>query len=294
MSEFAIVVVIHNSAGELAVLLDSIERNLDPRPQIVVVDNASSDGGAELARARGAEVVEPGRNLGFGAANNAGIERVQAPVTALLNPDVELLDGGLAQLVAAVDGRDALVAPRLLNGDGSIQRSAHPLPGTAAALLPALVPPLLWPPALRLHADPWRSPRERTVGWAIAAAIVARTDTLRRIGPFDSDAFLFYEDLELCLRARSAGVPTVLRPDIALRHTGSHATDVAFGGEPHLVHAQRRREVVGARLGARALALDDAAQGLTFATRALARRLLRRDATRERAQLKALREARRS
>ena len=95
---FAIVTVIHDSEPELRGLLDSVDRHLDPRPRVIVVDSGSSDGGAALASERGAEVVDLGGNLGFGAGNNAGLELVREPVTALVNPDVELLDDGLARL----------------------------------------------------------------------------------------------------------------------------------------------------------------------------------------------------
>ena len=123
---------------------------------------------------------------------------------------------------------------------------------------------------------------------------MARTATLRWLGPFDPGAFLFFEDMDLCLRARAAGIPTELHPEVRLRHAGGHATARRFGGEPHELHAARRREVVAARLGRRALALDDAAQALTFATRATGRALLRRDSSRPRAQLRALRAARKA
>jgi N-acetylglucosaminyl-diphospho-decaprenol L-rhamnosyltransferase len=171
-----------------------------------------------------------------------------------------------------------------------VQRSAHPEPGTLRALVPALVHPRVLPRPLRLEADPWRSDTPRRVGWAIAAAVAARTATLRRLGPFDPDAFLFFEDLEMCLRAAAAGVPTELHPETALRHAGGHSTRPAYDGEPHELLARRRREVVGTRLGRRALALDDLAQGVTFATRAIAHR----GRARELAQLRALIRARRS
>jgi GT2 family glycosyltransferase len=174
-----------------------------------------------------------------------------------------------------------------------VQRSAHPLPGTARALLPALMHPRMLPRGARERADPWRAGHELEVGWVIAAAVAARTATLRRLGPFDPREFLFFEDLDLCLRARTAGVATVLHPGVALTHRGGHSTEPAYGGEPHELLARRRRAVVGAQLGPRAQALDDAAQALTFATRAVARLLVRRDSGRERAQLRALMAARR-
>jgi GT2 family glycosyltransferase len=155
-----------------------------------------------------------------------------------------------------------------------------------------VAPPGLLPARERIRAEPWRSERPRPVGWAIAAAMAARTATLRALGPFDRDAFLFYEDMDLCLRARAAGVPTLLHPGVELLHAGQHATS-RLGTDAISMGARRRREVVGARLGPRALALDDLAQGLTFATRTAARLLERRPSERERTQLKALLEARR-
>jgi N-acetylglucosaminyl-diphospho-decaprenol L-rhamnosyltransferase len=288
---FSVVVVLHNSAGPLRALLDSLPLLPDP-PQLIVVDSGSRDQGAELARAAGAEVVELRANAGFGAANNAGVERARHAVCVLLNPDCELLDAALDRLAgAAAAGPECLWVPRLLDRDGSVQRSAHPLPGTVGALLPALVHPRALPRALRERAEPYRAERPRTVGWAIAACVAARTDVLRRLGPFDPGQFLFFEDMDLCLRARAAGIPTVLDPSVRIRHLGGHATRAAYAGEPHELLARRRREVVLAGRGRAARALDDAAQALTFATRAGARRAAGREADREIAQLAALRRA---
>ena len=208
-------------------------------------------------------------------------------MTVLLNPDTELLDDSLAQLARlAHEHPRALHAPRLFEPDGRVQRSAHPLPGTIGAFLPAAIDARLLPPALRERAEPHRAVRARTVGWAIAACLAASTATLRGLGPFDPAVHLFAEDMELGLRARAAGVPTVLHPQLRLRHTGGHA--VLRAGEPYALLARRRRDAVGRTLGRRAQALDDGAQALTFATRIAARAALGRDSARERAQLGAL------
>jgi N-acetylglucosaminyl-diphospho-decaprenol L-rhamnosyltransferase len=291
MSGFAVVTVIHNSAAELEPLLASIHRFLEPTPQVVVVDSGSSDAGVAVARRHGAEIMVLDNNLGFGAGCNAGVERVRAPVTALLNPDVELLDDGLRRLVDEAREADVLLAPRLLNPDGSVQDSAHPRPGTLEALIPAALPRPLLPAPVRRRYEPWRSSVPRRVGWAVAAALVARTDLLRRLGPFDPTAFLFYEDLDLCLRAANMGIPTLLRPGVALRHVGGASVERAMGEDNLRLKAERRREVM-ARRGRAALALDDAAQAVTFGLRFAARRLAGRNAAYDRAQLRALRAAR--
>ena len=273
---FSAIVVLHESAVHLARLLDSIDRHLPERPHVVAVDTGSRDGGAALAAERGCEVVALDGNPGFGAANNAGLDRARHDATALLNPDVQLLDDRLLELVGRARAQDALHVPRLLNLDGSVQDSAHPRPGTAAELARAFLP-------ARLAPQHYAGDTTRPVGWAIAAALVARTTTLRGLGPFDPHAHLFYEDLDLCLRAAPA-VPTLLHPDVRLLHQGGHST----GPDRLATEARRRREVVGDRLGARARALDDAAQALTFTRAALTGR------RRPREQLRALWVARRA
>lgn len=248
----SIVTVIHDSAEHLRRLLASAVSHLDS-PQLIVVDTGSSDNGAPLARAAGAELVDLPGNPGFGAANNAGLERVAHDVTALLNPDVELRDGGLLALARAAREHDALHVPRLLNTDGSVQDSVHPVPGSPRDLARAVTPGPLR-----------RRIGEARPGWAVAAAVVGRTQTLRALGPFDPAAFLFYEDLDLGLRAREAGIATVLHRDVALVHAGSHST----GPEDVDLQVRRRREVVGARLGDRARRRDDAVQLLEHGLRA--------------------------
>ena len=265
----SVVCVIHDSAPHLRRLLASLGAQLSPAPQLVVVDTGSRDDGAGLARAAGATLVDLPHNPGFGAANNAGLERVTGAVTALLNPDVVLRDGGLGELALVASRHDALHVPRLLNPDGSVQGSVHPLPGSAAAFAGAVTPGPLR-----------RALGERRPAWAIGAAIVARTATLRALGPFDPEAFLFFEDLDLCLRARAAGLPTVLHRAVALTHAGGHST----GAEDVGLQVARRRAVVAAGLGRRALARDDAAQLLEHGLRALR--------PRDRAYVRALRAAR--
>ncbi len=277
MPEFAIVIVIHNSAAELSALLESLQAADPVATEVVVVDAGSTDGGLAIAADRGCTTTDAG-DVGFGAANNAGLALVSSPITVLLNPDVVVSDAdSLGRLAVLAGGTDALHFPRLLNDDGSIQDSAHRLPGRLRELPLSIVPQ-------RVGRPPWMSSHRREVGWAIAAAVAARTETLRRLGPFDPAQFLFFEDLDLCLRARAAGIPSVLHPSIRLVHTGGHSTTRAYDGEPLELLAQRRREVIGANLGERALRLDDSAQALTFASRSLFKQRARR-------QLAALRRA---
>jgi GT2 family glycosyltransferase len=286
----ALVTVTHNSAGDLERLLRSAAAHL-PGARVIVVDSGSTDSSAEVARRHGAQVIELGENVGFGRASNAGVAAVKEPVTVLLNPDVELVDGSLARLADGLAG-DEIRAPLVLKPDGSRQDSAQAEPASPQAAAIALVPPVVMPPPLRRVACPWTDVSPRKVGWAVACCLLARTDTLRRLGPFDERTFLYGEDLDLGLRAADAGVATWFRPDARVIHHGAHSTSVAFGGEPYELLARRRREVVRERRGARATRMDDLLQLATFANRLTLKRLARRDSRREREQLQALRSAR--
>jgi N-acetylglucosaminyl-diphospho-decaprenol L-rhamnosyltransferase len=247
----SIVIVAHRSRTELETLLPALPADAE----VIVVDTDGSATGAPVT------VIERRDNPGFGPANNGGVARAGGDVCVLLNPDIVTTPAAVERLATLAAGREALVVPRLLNADGSVQRSAFALPGKASAVLNALAPG-------PLRREPWRSREPRIVGWALAAALAAPTALLRRLGPFDPGAFLFYEDMDLCLRARAAGIPTVLHPEVELTHTGGHS----YGTAPPGLLAGRRREVVGSNLGPRALRLDDAAQLTEFAVRSWRRR----------------------
>jgi GT2 family glycosyltransferase len=288
----ALATVTHNSAPELRALLTSVGRHL-PGSHVVVVDCASQDETVSVARAGVAgcsvDTVALEENVGFGRACNRAMAEIREPVTVLVNPDVELLDGSLAELAREALRRDRperLLAPLVLSPDGSRQDTVHPVPASAADLARAFAPPRLLPGRAGAAVAPWRAGHPRQVGWAVGCALVARTETLRRLGPFD-------EDLDLALRAAAVGVETWFWPAARVLHHRAHSTGPAFAGEPFELLARTRREVVERRLGRRQARLDDAVQAITFAGRFAAKRALGRPAARERLQLQALLRTRR-
>jgi len=262
-----------------------------------VVDSGSDDRSAEIAREHGASVIELGDNVGFGRASNAGVAAVEEPVTVVVNPDVELLDGSIAELASRLTfgrgGPDRLLAPLVLLPDGTRQDAAQAEPGGAAALAIALVPPAAMPGPLRRAACPWTDHEPRRVGWVVGCCVVSRTDTFKKLGPFDDKIFLYGEDLDLGLRAADAGVDVWFCPGARVLHHRARSSEQAFGGEPFDMLAAQRRAVIGERRGKLRARLDDALQALTFADRIAIKTLARHDTSRERRQLRAvLRKAR--
>ena len=278
----AIVTVLHNSGPEIKELMASIRRHL-PDARLIAVDSGSTDDGPQAARDWGATVIDAGENVGYGRGTNLGVDAATEPVTIVLNPDVVLLDDSVAKL-AHEAGRHAnrILAPLVLLPDGRRQDSVHPAPGAPAEVVRAVAP---------VPIEPWRSNSSRRVGWAVGCALAARTETLRRLGPFDETAFLYAEDMELGLRAAGQGVETWFWPYARVLHKRAHATTEAFGGEPFDLLAQRRRTVVEERTGKGAR--DDLIQAATFANRIALKTLLGRSALREKSQLRALLRARR-
>ena len=283
----ALVTVSRNSEHDLRRLLESARRHL-PAAQVIVVDNASSDRSVEVALSNPrVTTVELDQNVGFGRASNRGIEAATAPVVVLLNPDVELLDDSLLGLTSEAlrsDRPERLLAPLVLSPDGSRQDTVHPLPASAPDLARAVISPAFAGPTLA----PWKSARARRVGWAVGCALAARTETLRRLGPFDESIFLYGEDLELSLRAAQQGVETWFWPDARVLHHRAHSSNREFGGEPFELVARARHDVVRRRLGVGRARLDDVSQAVTFASRVVVKRALRRPAARERRQLEAV------
>ena len=293
-SQLALVVVTHDSARELDRLLRSAARHIADA-ELIVADSGSNDDSAEVARRYGAKVVEL-ENVGYGRAANAGIAEATRPVTVVMNPDLELVDGSLAALADELTRPGAperLLVPGVTLPDGTRQDVAQREPATAPMLAFALLPPAVLPRRARAALEPWRSERPARAGWPVGACLAGRTETLRRLGPFDEGIFMYAEDLDLGLRAADAGVETWFWPRARVLHERGHSTRRAFGGEAFELLARRRREVIAKRRGRVRLLADDALQALTFADRIALKTLARRDTERERRQLAALRSARR-
>lgn len=219
------VVVNYESGGLLADCVASLRADDSAGdPEIVVVDNGSTDGSVAtlLARDPDVTVVDPHANLGYARAANLGIAATRAPVVAVLNPDTVLERGSAAAILAAFAADDAvaLVGPRILNPDGSTYPSARtdPGPGTAAghALLGRVRPANRYTRAYRqLDADP---DLPRDVDWVSGAALWFRRAALDRVGGWDERYFMFLEDVDVCRAIGAAGARIRYEPAAVVHH----------------------------------------------------------------------------
>jgi N-acetylglucosaminyl-diphospho-decaprenol L-rhamnosyltransferase len=172
---------------------------------VLVVDNASSDGTPEVARAHGARVLETGANLGFAGGCNAGVAATTAPLVLLLNPDCVVQPGALDALRAAPPSWAAWQA--VVTTDGRTNTAGNRVHFLGLGWAGGLGEP---PPPT--DAPPYESPS------ASGAALVVRRTAWEQAGGFDDRFFMYYEDQDLCLRLRLLGHGVGVVPAARVEH----------------------------------------------------------------------------
>lgn len=224
MSRLAIVIVAFNARDELAATLASL-RVAPPRVshQIVVVDNASTDGAADLVRARFPDVavIAAGGNLGFAKANNIGIRQTGSKHVLLLNPDTLVPAGAVDALVARLDADAAIAAvgPRLVDADARAELSFGSMysPWTEATRKLTLALDARGVGLVRAWIDrATRTPREPD--WLTGACLLVRRAAGDAVGWFDERYFMYAEDVDLCAALRAAGGRVVFVPEVEVVH----------------------------------------------------------------------------
>ena len=220
MRTWTVITVTYNSARHLQSHWFDARANLADIDWIVV-DNASSDHSTKLASELGAEVIHAGANHGFATANNLGLKATRTPYVAFVNPDVRIAaDGWQHQLASTIEHIDGLVGPQLLNPDGSEQPNARGLPFVSSKIRNRVSPTSKKGEAYAQAGFE----RPTYCAWLMGAAVAGRTEDLRRIGGWDEQYFLYYEDHELGLRSWRAGMPVVLDPDVRWTHEWQRET----------------------------------------------------------------------
>ena len=293
-TELSVVVVTWECAGALAELVETMSR-LAAGAELIVVDNASSDHpGTALAGWTGSStLIRRADNAGYGVAANEGVAAARHEAIVLLNPDTHLLDDGLPGLARFAVERGVLAGPRVVNPDGSLQASASGAPTGAWPWVGALIPGRLQPGPIRRRAEPWRLRRPARVCWLAGSCVAGARTALRALGPFDPAIHLYGEDMDLGLRAAEAGIESWIVPDLcAISHEGRRSSSIRFAEGPEPRIELTRRAVVRRAAGPRREHAGWLARRLNLRLRTAAKRLLGRDATRDRAALDAARAAR--
>jgi GT2 family glycosyltransferase len=229
--DLSIVVVTWNSSEYIAGCLSPVESQQGGlTTEIIVVDNASSDGTAGIVRKRfpHAHLIVNAENLGFTRACNLGLKKAAGRFVLVLNPDTSMRPGALMKMVEYIDGhpRAGALGPQLLNPDGSIQPSCRRFPSYRLMLWEFTGLSKLFPDHPVFGA--WRmgsfDHREiRTVDQPMGACLLLRREALDQIGLMDERFTMFFNDVDLCRRLSSVGWDIVFLPQARVIHdAGSH------------------------------------------------------------------------
>ncbi|QKQ77354.1 glycosyltransferase family 2 protein [Nostoc sp. TCL240-02] len=218
----SIILVNYNGADILPDCLNSIQKFIDiANHEIILVDNASSDGSAELVETNYPQIrlVKQLDNSGFGAGNNAGAKLASGEFLFLLNTDTVLNSNIIPPLIELMqaDPQVGIIGPKLLNPDGSLQISVSPALGIKGEY-----------EARRLHQAYQDISQQnlierkfqevREVDIVVGAAFFIRSNLFHQLGGFDENFFMYFEESDLCQRAQYEGYKIIYTPHVSLIH----------------------------------------------------------------------------
>jgi N-acetylglucosaminyl-diphospho-decaprenol L-rhamnosyltransferase len=248
-----IVVVTYFPGDFLEEFLTSLPRASSGPVRVTVVDNGSTDGSVERARAHpGLQVIETGSNRGYGGAANIGVMATDEEWVLVVNPDIVFEPGSIDGLFAVAGRwpRAGALGPRIHTAEGMLYPSARELPSLGRGIGHAVFG-WVWP------SNPWTAayrrergvPTEGVVGWLSGACLLLRRQAFEAVGGFDERFFMYFEDTDLCERLAKAGWDVVYAPSATVVHHGGHATSRNLGAMSKAHHESAYRYLSGRYAG---------------------------------------------
>ena len=219
----SILLVNYNDEAHLPECLSSIEKNVQAVDyEVIIVDNASTDGSPELIGQQFTRVrlIRNPRNEGFGRANNQAFRESRGEFVLFLNTDVVLHKGAVDLLLTemAAEPLTGIVGPALLNPGGSFQASF----GGRVGFFTEAFKKIYLNRTIRRSLK--KGGERREVGWVSGAFLLARRKALLEAGLFDENFFLYFEDIDLCRRTIEKGWKVIFLPMAVSFHSGGATT----------------------------------------------------------------------
>lgn len=219
----SVILVNYNDKPHLGPCLDSLLPEVSgPGDEILLVDNASTDGSLELLAARypSVRVLANAENVGFARANNQAIRESRGGYLLFLNTDTHVRPYAIHRLIETLEGEpgSGAVGPALVHPGGRFQVSY----GREVGFFGQVVQKTLLNPWAK-HSLPRRK-KPKDVAWLSAACLLARREVIDQVGGFDENFFIYFEDIDLCRRIRAAGWRLIFDPRVQVQHEGGATT----------------------------------------------------------------------
>jgi GT2 family glycosyltransferase len=235
MLDVSVIIVSWNAKEHLYNCLRSLNVLRDGyKKEVVVVDNASTDGTVELVEEKFPEVklIRNKENLGFARANNIGIRESSGRYICLINSDVILLDDCIGKLMTFMDDHPSvgMVGPKILNPDGSLQPQCQHFPSIWNHLCQTLGFNKLFPKS-GFFSEPfmryWAHNEIRKVDVISGCFWIVRREAVDQVGLLDESFFFYGEDIDWCRRFHAARWDVIFYPDACAIHFGSGSSNNA-------------------------------------------------------------------
>jgi GT2 family glycosyltransferase len=228
----SVIIVNYRSYDELTSALTTLQAEIRTgRTEIVVVDQETDPARAASLKSQFPSItlIESPRNDGFAAGVNRGARATTGRYLLLLNPDTIATPGLMGTLASWLEAHPdvAVVGPRILNEDGSVQPSARRFPdvttgfGGRMSFLTRIAPDNWFS---RRNLEWSRASEPVQVDWVSGACVMIRRSAFEQVGGFDDGFFLYWEDADLCRRLLAAGHRTFYVPTVAAVHAGARSS----------------------------------------------------------------------
>lgn len=221
-SKVSVIIVTYNSEKTIEACLQSVPSKFET----IVVDNDSTDKTVDLVKKfTNVELIQNKENLGFGQANNIGVARSVGDFLFFLNPDCVVEESAIEKLSDYLDkhAEAAVVGPKLLNRDGTIQMEMAPFPTVLSQILILL----------RLHRlrffinivyPKYNFEKVQEADHLMGAALMIRRNVFRKVSGFDPNFFLWFEETDLLKRIKETGSKIVYYPEASVTHLVGQST----------------------------------------------------------------------
>lgn len=238
--DISVVIVTFNNRGFIRACLESVVKSGDgERWEVIVVDNASTDGTADVAMGYpNVEIIRKSRNVGFAAGVNSGLNAADSKYVLLLNPDTVVTENSIVTLRNYLDANPDVgcVAPQLLNFDSSIQPSCREFPTLKTILAEFFLLPGVrrrFPKLDKYRMGYFDHRSQREVDQPMGSCMLLRKSVLDEVGHVDESMPIFFNDVDLCRRIKDKGWGIVFLPDAKVYHYHGASTK-SLGVERHL------------------------------------------------------------
>lgn len=213
----------------LQVSMDRCQKKIKNQIEVIVLDNASSDGSVEMIKKKysGIKLIESKENTGYSKGNNIGFKEAKFPVVLFLNSDVYVEEDSLEEALRFLGEEVNVLGPEMVFADGSFQPSAGELPNP--------INTIFWIFGLSgFHPkDKSYFEKARPVGWVSGAFLLMKREVFEKLSGFDENIFMYLEEVEFCKRANLAGFSVWYIPSVVVTHL--HGASSKFDSSPALL-----------------------------------------------------------